>query len=94
MNELVITGTAEGADGSSAGLARLLVSFERSLSAEPPDRVLLADDSDAALAAALVATKLLIRGQIRGRSAATSTNGRLIAQLAGAARRRRRRIGT
>ena len=82
MNELVITGTGEGADGSIAGLARLLVSFERSLSAEPPDRVLLADDSDAALAAALVATKLLIAVRSEA-DAATSTNGRLIAQLAG-----------
>ena len=46
--------------------------------------MVLADDSDAALAAALVATKLLIdvvatAGRARARS---SANGRLIAQLA------------
>ena len=46
---------------------------------------MLADDSEEALAAALVATKLLI--EVRAAEAARnpeSANGRLIAQLAGA----------
>ncbi|MGH2986006.1 MAG: hypothetical protein ACRDLO_04880 [Solirubrobacterales bacterium] len=66
-----------------ARLARLLVELERSLSADPPDKVVLADASDDALAAALVATKLLIA--VEAAPAAMdpqSSNGRLIAQLA------------
>ena len=46
--------------------------------------MVLADDSDEALAAALVAAKLLIELEATASaSATTSMNGRLIAQLAG-----------
>ena len=71
--------------GSSAALARAVVSFEAEALAREPDSIVLADDSDAALAAALVAAKLLIR--VSAADAArdpSSANGRLIAQLAGA----------
>jgi hypothetical protein len=68
---------------SNAELAELLVEFEASLARERPERVVVADDSDAALAAALVAAKLLI--PLEAMPAATeapSDNGRVIAQLA------------
>jgi hypothetical protein len=83
MNELVVSAGPEPAEPSIAGLAALLVEFERSLDEVRPDRVLLADDSDRALAAALVATKLLIAVEAgpAARDPATA-NGRLIAQLA------------
>ena len=71
--------------GSSAALARALASFEADALAQEPDSIVLADDSDAALAAALVAAKLLIR--VSAADAArdpSSANGRLIAQLADA----------
>jgi hypothetical protein len=84
LTELVIEGRPDGPEPSVAGLARLLVGFEEALSADPPEGVVLADDSDEALAAALVATKLLIPIHARPQaSAPTSLNGRLIAQLAG-----------
>jgi len=69
---------------STPELAGLLRSFEHAMSTEPPDLVVLADDSDAALAAALVATKLLIPVSVRGASAAASANAAVIAQLASA----------
>jgi hypothetical protein len=73
-----------GDPGSSAPLARALVSFDAQVQATKPEAVVLADDSDAALAAALVATKLLITVEaVPGASEAASANGRLIAQLAG-----------
>ena len=54
--------------------------------AQETDSIVLADDSDAALAAALVAAKLLIplSAADRPHGAPSSANGRLIAQLAGA----------
>jgi len=65
--------------------AGLLRSYEHTLSADPPDRVVLADDSDAALAAAIVASKLLIPLESRvNASEAANPNGALIARLAGA----------
>jgi hypothetical protein len=69
---------------STSELARLLRSFEHSMSAEPPSRVVLADDSDAALAAALVASKLLIPLSVRSATPAASRNAAVIAQLASA----------
>jgi hypothetical protein len=75
----------DGEGGSSAALARALVSFEARFEAERPDSIVLADASDAALAAALVAAKLLI--EIHATPAATGAagaNAGLIAQLAGA----------
>jgi hypothetical protein len=70
---------------SNAELAELLLEFEASLGAERPERVVVADDSDTALAASLVAAKLLI--PLEAMPAATETasdNARVIAQLASA----------
>ena len=69
--------------GSSAALARGLTAFEAEVTGREPDLVLLADDSDAALAATLVATKLLIPvAAVAAASRPSTANGRLIAQLA------------
>jgi hypothetical protein len=79
----VVSAGPEEAETSIAGLAALLVELEGSLVQSRPDRVLLADASDRALAAALVATKLLIA--VEASPAArdpAAANGRLIAQLA------------
>ena len=68
-----------------AELARAFEQLETLLAGQECDQILLADDSEEALAAALVATKLLI--EVRAGEAARnpeSANGRLIAQLAGA----------
>jgi hypothetical protein len=71
--------------GSSAPLARDLTSFEAEALERTPEAIVLADDSDAALAAALVATKLLIPlAATDGARRSSTVNGRLIAQLAGA----------
>ena len=68
---------------SSAALARGLADFEAEVTGQEPALVLLADDSDAALAAALVATKLLIPvAAVAAASQPSTANGRLIAQLA------------
>ena len=85
LSELIVKGAQRASEGTSIdGLAALLLEFERTLSADPPDRVVLADDSDEALAAALVAAKLLIELEATASASATaSMNGRLIAQLAG-----------
>ena len=69
-------------DGSTLGDA--LRPLEQRLLDERPARVVLTDDSDTALAAALVAAKLGITVEPRpAASDAPSTNGQLIAQLAG-----------
>ena len=68
-------------DGSS--LPDALRAHERHLLADPPDRIVLRDASDNALAAAVVATKLGVA--VEATAAATdapTTNARLIAQLA------------
>jgi len=67
---------------SAGALAERLRELEGSLTAERPDAVLLADDTDTALAALLVATKLCVPAAAAGPVASTSPNGRLIAQLA------------
>lgn len=70
-------------DGSD--LPAALRALERRLIDEAPERVVLADASDTALAAALVATKLGIPVIAEPSASETSaTNGRLIAQLSGA----------
>jgi len=70
-------------EGSSAPLARALVAFEADAIGQQPDLVVLADDSDASLAALLVATKLLIPVAAAEDARAPSTpNARVIAQLA------------
>jgi len=72
-------------EGSSAPLARALAGFEAEAIGQEPDLVVVADDSDAALAAVLVATKLLIEVVAsEDARAPSSVNGRLIAQLADA----------
>ncbi len=77
--------SAEAGDerpGSSAALARLLVELERELERERPARVLLADASDASLAAAIVAAKLLIPVErAAGIERDAGVNARLISQL-------------
>ena len=82
--ELVIGDTDPGAE--SAGLAAHLVEIERRLLAERPDSVALVGAGDEALAAALVATKLLIPIRIVDDSeegdASQATNRRLIRLLA------------
>jgi hypothetical protein len=83
VSELTIRGAPGAPEPSVARLAGLLVEFERSLSPDPPERIVLADASDDALAAALVASKLLIA--VEAAPAAVdprSSNGRLLAQLA------------
>jgi hypothetical protein len=83
VTELIVKTGAQAPEPSVAGLARLLVEFERSLSGDPPDKIVLADASDDALAAALVATKLLIAVEATPDAIDPRTaNGRLIAQLA------------
>jgi hypothetical protein len=82
--ELVVeaVGSPSVSTGEFAGLLR---SYEHTLSADPPDRVVLADDSDAALAAAIVASKLLIPLESTvNASEVANPNGALIARLAGA----------
>jgi hypothetical protein len=70
-------------DGSA--LPDALRALERRLLHERPERVVLADASDTALAAALVATKLGITVEaLPAASEAPTSNGRLIAQLAAA----------
>ncbi len=70
---------------STALLAHALTAFEQRFEADRPETVVLNDDSDTALAAALVALKLLIpvESTLGARDAPTA-NGRLIGQLAGA----------
>jgi len=57
---------SEEASGPQAGrgdvgmLPREILDLERLLTGEPPDAVLVASDGDAALAAAIVATKLVV----------------------------------
>ncbi len=66
-------------------LARALAALETDLGSQQFDSVLLADDSEAALAAALVATKLLIEVSASARARNPETaNGRVIIQLADA----------
>jgi predicted nuclease of predicted toxin-antitoxin system len=74
-----------GRQTAVAELARALTDFEAEVSGRRVDRILVTDDSDAALAAVLVGAKLPteVVATPRARDAA-SANGRLIAQLAGA----------
>jgi hypothetical protein len=76
---------ADEPPGSSASLARDLVHFETAALDRRPDAIVLADDSDTALAAGLVAAKLLIPLQAtEAARTPSSANGRLIEQLADA----------
>ncbi len=82
----VIWAVEAAADGDSiAELAEEMTRFEAEAAGQQIDSIVLADDSDAALAAALVGTKLPVEvlavADARG---ASSANGRVIAQLAAA----------
>ena len=73
---------ADEPNDSTGALARALAEFEAEAIGQQPELVVLADDSDAALAAALVATKLLIEVAATAPARVpSSVNGRLIAQL-------------
>jgi hypothetical protein len=73
-------------DAATGRLASALVAFEAQFEAERPESVIVADDSEVALAAALVAAKLLIPLEATPEAiAADSPNGRVLAQLAGSA---------
>ena len=77
-------GATDPGSESPADLAAALLEAEREIDRLRPERVVLADDSDFALAAALVAAKLLVPVEAaRPAIEAPSANGRLIAQLAG-----------
>ena len=85
MAPITIEGPAGNGRGpeSIATLARALVELEARLEHERPESVVLEDDSDMALAAALVASKLLIPIEASATAiSGGSANGRLIAQLA------------
>ena len=70
---------------STPEFAGLLRFYEEALSRDEPERVVVADDSDAALAAALVAAKLLIPIESRLDASGPASDNRLvIAQLASA----------
>jgi hypothetical protein len=73
-----------GADerGEIAALADELLRFESRLREAPPSAVLLLDAGDAALAAALVATKLLIPTGAVGVDGAEGENAALLSQIA------------
>jgi hypothetical protein len=68
--------------GEIARLADEMLRLEEALEAHRPAAVLLADASDRALAAALVATKLLIPVATVGLDRTDGANERLLAQLA------------
>ena len=71
---------ADEAAGSSAGIARGLIGLEREMERDRPAEVVVADDSDTALAATIVAAKLLI--PVEAELEGESVNARLISQLA------------
>lgn len=79
--ELVVSGGRD-AEGGVAALAAALIEGEHLIDQRRPLRVVLADDSDLALGAALATAKLelplLATEAARDR---TTANGRLIAQL-------------
>jgi UDP-N-acetylglucosamine 2-epimerase len=85
MVEMVIGDTGPG--GGSAGVAACLVEIEQRLLSERPDSVAVVGAGDEALAAALVAGKLLIPIRVveegEPEDAAQATNRRLIRLLAG-----------
>jgi UDP-N-acetylglucosamine 2-epimerase len=86
--KVIIDSDYEGAPdpvgaAATARLAAALVALEAEFEVTRPEAVVVADDSEVSLAAALVATKLLI--PLEATAAATtaeSANGRVLAQLA------------
>jgi hypothetical protein len=84
-NAAIWTHDPDGGESSVAQLAGALVAFEAEAAGQQVDAIVLADDSDAALAAALVGTKLPVDVfAVASAREAPSANGRLIAQLAAA----------
>jgi UDP-N-acetylglucosamine 2-epimerase len=84
---LTIDNTYEGipeptGDAATGRLAAALVALESHFEAERPDLVVVADDSEVALAAVLVAAKLLIPVETTADAVTDSPNGRVLAQLA------------
>jgi UDP-N-acetylglucosamine 2-epimerase len=69
-------------NAATARLTTALVALEAQFEAERPEAVVVADDSEVALAAALVATKLLIPLEASEAATTGSPNGRVLAQLA------------
>jgi hypothetical protein len=69
-------------DAATARLTGALVALEGAFEADRPETVVVTDDSEIALAAALVATKLLIPLEATAEAATDSPNGRVLAQLA------------
>jgi UDP-N-acetylglucosamine 2-epimerase len=74
-----------GGDATTARISGALTALEAAFEADRPDAVVVADDSDVALAAALVATKLLIPLEAAEGAATDSPNGRVLAHLTAAA---------
>jgi len=69
--------------GAPSELGPALIALESEFEAERPQAVVVGDDSEKALAAALVATKLLIPLEATAEATkAASPNGRVLAQLA------------
>lgn len=76
-------GPADGGPGGEiAALAAELVRLEKALRDEPPTAVVLADAGDRALAAALVATKLLIPVAGVGLDGLEGSNADVLGQVA------------
>lgn len=71
-----------GTEASVGALAGRLRELEQGLAAERPDAVLVADATDTALAALLVATKLGVPAAVAAGVDSSTPTGRLIAQLA------------
>lgn len=68
-------------EASVSGLAGQLVAIEEGLAEERPGAVVLADASDAALAATITATKLELPVVAAPGARSEGSNGRVIAQL-------------
>lgn len=77
-------GVAAGAgEPATARLVAALVALEAEFEASRPESVVVTDDSETSLAAALVATKMLIPFEATAdATGSASPNGRVLAQLA------------
>lgn len=72
----------DGHEASVTALAARLRELEASIASERPDAVVVADDTDAALAALLAATKVGVPAVAVAGAGSSSSNGRLISSLA------------
>jgi hypothetical protein len=80
--ELTTIAQAAGPEASVSALASRLCELERAITTERPDAVVLADDTDTALAGLLVASKLGVTVVVGAGEGFSGPNGRLIGQLA------------